>query len=152
MRYVTRASIVSTHGERNAPALHTPYDTRSTDVITTTNRQLGPDSGQVVSPNDMCPHFAASHHNLTGRRPTNYSARDGHTPPGNTAFLAETRLLARGPLNDVPIASSSRILPEHFRAWIPIQRPFRPKCRSFWSIYYVEWSPTLMLTFDNHRL
>ena len=122
MRYVTGASIVSTHGERNAPALHTPYDTRSTgegetiNVITTTNRQLGPDSGQVVSSNDMCPHLAASHLNLTRRRPTNYSARDGHTPPGNTAFLAETRLLAHGPLNDVPIASSSRILPEHFRA------------------------------------
>ena len=131
MRYVTGASIVSTHGERNAPALHTPYDTRSTDVITTADQQLDPDSGQVVSSNDMCPHPVASHLDLTRRRPTNYSARDGHTPPGNTAFLAETRLLAHGPLNDVPIASSSRILPEHFRAWIPIQRPFRPKCRSF---------------------
>ena len=136
MRYVTGATIVSTHGERNAPALHTPYDTRSTgegetvSVITTTDRQLGPDSGQVVSSNDMCPHPAAGHLDIPRRRPTNYSARDGQTP-GNTAFLAETRLLAHGPLNDVPIASSSRILPEHFRAWIPIQRPFRPKCRSF---------------------
>ena len=137
MRYVTGATIVSTHGERNAPALHTPYDPRSTgegetvSVITTTDRQLGPDSGQVVSSNDMCPHPAAGHLDLTRRRPTNYSARDGHTPPENTAFLAETRLLARGPLNDVHISSSSSILPEHFRAWIPTQRPFQPKRRSF---------------------
>ena len=59
MRYVTGASIVSAHGERNAPALHTPYDTRSTgegetiNVITTTDRQLGPDSSQVVFSNDI---------------------------------------------------------------------------------------------------
>ena len=93
MRYVTGASIVSTHGERNAPALHTPRSTgegETVNVITTTNRQLGPDSGQVVSSNDMCPHPVASHLDLTRRRPTDYSARDDHTPPGNTGFLTET--------------------------------------------------------------
>ena len=96
MRYVTGASIVSTHSERNAPALHTHYDIRLTgegetiNVTTTTDQQLGPNSSQVVSSNDMCPYSAASHLNLTRRRLTNYSTRDGHTPPGNTAFLAET--------------------------------------------------------------
>ena len=50
LRYVTGASIVSTRGERNAPALHTLNDTRligegeTINVITTTDRQLGPDS------------------------------------------------------------------------------------------------------------
>ena len=94
--YVTGATIVSTHGERNAPALHTHYDIRLTgegetvNVIITTDRQLDPDSGQVVSSNDMCPHPAASHLDLTKRQPADYSARDGHTPPGNTGFLTET--------------------------------------------------------------
>ena len=37
MRYVTGASIVSTRGERNASALHTPYDTRSTGEGETVN-------------------------------------------------------------------------------------------------------------------
>ena len=90
MQYVTGALIVSTHGEHNAPALHTPYDTRSTDVITMTDQQLCSDSSQVISSNDMCPHLAASHHNLTRRQLMNYSTRDGYTPPGNTVFLAET--------------------------------------------------------------
>ena len=96
MRYVTGASIFSTHNERNAPALHTLNDTcwmgegETINVTTTTDQQLGPDSSQVVSSNDMCPHPAAGHLDLKRRRPMDYSARDGHTPPGNTGFLTET--------------------------------------------------------------
>ena len=50
-----------------------------------------------------------------------------------TTLLSEIPdfLLKQGPLNDVPIALSSSIHPEHFRAWIPTQRPFRPKRRTF---------------------
>ena len=112
LRYVTGASIVSTRGERNAPALHTLNDTRSTgegetiNVITTTDRQLGPDSGQVVSSNDMFPHPAAGDLDLTRRRPTNYSARDGHTlfepgyqfrdPSGPNVDLSEVFITLNG--------------------------------------------------------
>ena len=104
MRYVTGASIVSTHGERNAPALHTHYDIRPTgegetiNVTTTTDQQIGPNSSQVVSSNDMCPHPAASYLDLTRRRPTNepgYQLRDPSSP---SVDLSEVFITLNGPL------------------------------------------------------
>ena len=160
MRYVTRASIVSTHGERNAPALHALWhssDRRGWDYQC--NYYDGPSnrprlqSGCIFEwymSTSCCqppwPHKETTRRLFCTRWP--HSSRKYRISYWNN----QSRLLARGSLNDVPIASSSGVLPEHFRAWIPTRRPFRPKCRSFWSIYHVEWSPTLMLTFDNHRL